>query len=65
MPYNQKDRLHDFLVNDVTFDPIIAPFKTFNLVMVSDSENEPRLNFYPFNVKSDSIERIFEFDETE
>ncbi len=37
MPYNQKDRLHDILVNDITFDPIIAPFKTFNLVLVSDS----------------------------
>lgn len=37
MPYNQKDKLHDILVNDVAFDPIIAPFKTFNIVLVSDS----------------------------
>jgi len=37
MAYNQKDRLHDVIVNDITFDPIIAPFKTFNLVLVSDS----------------------------
>jgi hypothetical protein len=39
MPYNQKDRLHDVIVNDISFDPIVAPFKTFNLVMVSDSED--------------------------
>lgn len=38
-PYNQKDKLHDIIVNDITFEPLIAPFKSFNLVMVSGSEN--------------------------
>jgi hypothetical protein len=38
-PYNQKDKLYDIIVNDINFEPLITPFKSFNLVLVSESEN--------------------------
>jgi hypothetical protein len=42
---SQKERLHDIIVADVSFDPLISPAKQMNLALTVNPEDEPIINF--------------------
>jgi hypothetical protein len=54
-PLDNRDRLLDVIVSDITFEPLVVPFKQMNLATVFNSENEPKLQFYNFKPEGDSI----------
>ena len=62
MAPSQKEKLHDLIVADVLFDPLVVPYKQINLALVVNSEDEPVVNFIEFNPSVDSIERLLEFE---
>ena len=62
---SSADKLHDIIVADVMFDPMVTPFKQMNIALVSDSDNEPKISFLEHCPNVDSIERILEFDQAQ
>ena len=55
---DSRDQLIDVVVQDIIFEPSQTSFKQMGLVMVLKSENEPKMKFYSFDQREDSIERV-------
>jgi hypothetical protein len=62
-PMDSRDQLVDVVVQDLVFEPSVTPFKQIGLAVITNSDNEPKLNFHKFDPKQDSIERVLEFDQ--
>ena len=45
MAPSKKEKLHDIIVADILFDPLVVPYKQINLALVVNSEDEPNVNF--------------------
>lgn len=42
---SQRERLHDIIVADITFDPLVTPSKQMNLALTLNPEDEPNVSF--------------------
>jgi hypothetical protein len=54
-PQNDRDNLHDIVVTDITLQPLVAPFKSMALATLINQDNEPKIKFFVFDPKQDSI----------
>jgi len=52
---DSRDQLVDIVVQDIIFEPSTTPFKQMALAIVSNHDNEPKLNFHKFDPRQDSI----------